>query len=886
MAIIRISGGHDGIVEYLRTGQKVDRYLSREQLDERVALIGDLDVTDTLLKTMNTPGQKFLHVTIAFKEDWLPITLLRKVAQDFEKFAFSAYTRSEYNLYAEAHLPRTKSALNQSDGSDVARLPHLHFVIPQVNLLTGRRLDPFGLTARCINYIDAFQESLNHQYGLASPKENVRVQTTDRMKLYGRMSDHRPGRVHETKAKIFDAVMSKQLYGMTSFSELLAASGVAKIHRSGHEDEYCSVLPTGSKTRVRLNEDVFSRRFLALPPSQKQEFVAARYAGERRSNDDSERQFSECIEACKRGFSAPLVDRKDIKNQILQEVIERDIGSVAEFRSMLSAFGETRTRNIGRRNEYENVRPIGWDRGINLKDFCFSAAFFRLSKSEKLELLERPVSSHYLDVGVPRQTSEELLAMLDEWRRIGARERKFINSGNRRLWSQYRRATDDEKIAMLDVREQKYNARLRSLAPNTERASRPARPDQRLRTTEKSPEIARASTPVIVAGPGSSRNDSLIGRLAADAVARRNAEEPDIAEIKRSLDANRLLSRLTQSHGLVGQKYTVVSWSDGSDRIRCGSRHYPVNDFLTVELHLPWREAESILRDEYRLQTMEIAACPFRQPPTSRLWQEFVRAHPPVAPSKRKMALADQQLCEARLKVELEQQHHQKVTAVLKTPGGLTDELTWVLFELRAAREKNRSRLQQKIEKDRDDLRFELHQRSLQHYRAWLIRLAEMDASALAELRLLATRRPENTPSVLAIEGELLVDAVLNLAQYEHRVLDDGQVFYSREGIDRFVDSDFRIHVTSAEEIDVESALRLALVKFGHRLELSGSDDFLMLAAEVAGRANLLVELEPPWINNVMASRRSDLDNPEGLAQQQVLESTEEDAVTHIRLNR
>lgn len=44
--------------------------------------------------------------------------------------------------------------------------------------------------------------------------------------------------------------------------------------------------------------------------------------------------------------------------------------------------------------------------------------------------------------------------------------------------------------------------------------------------------------------------------------------------------------------------------------------------------------------------------------------------------------------------------------------------------------------------------------------------------------------------------------------------------------------------VTSAEEIDVESALRLAMVKFGHRLELSGSDDFLMLfAAEVAGRA-------------------------------------------------
>ena len=40
--LIRINGGAGGIKEYLEDGQKKDRFYTRDELDERVILDGDL----------------------------------------------------------------------------------------------------------------------------------------------------------------------------------------------------------------------------------------------------------------------------------------------------------------------------------------------------------------------------------------------------------------------------------------------------------------------------------------------------------------------------------------------------------------------------------------------------------------------------------------------------------------------------------------------------------------------------------------------------------------------------------------------------------------------------------------------------------------------------
>ena len=107
--LIRISGGESGIKDYLEDGQKQGRDYSREELDERVILDGDLKLTDAIINKMDNDGDKYLHITLAFKEDEIPSETLKAITQDFKAFTFTAFKDDEYSFYAEAHLPRIKS---------------------------------------------------------------------------------------------------------------------------------------------------------------------------------------------------------------------------------------------------------------------------------------------------------------------------------------------------------------------------------------------------------------------------------------------------------------------------------------------------------------------------------------------------------------------------------------------------------------------------------------------------------------------------------------------------------------------------------------------------------------------------------------------------------
>ena len=117
--LLRISGGHDGIKEYLETGQKAGREFTRAQMDERVTLAGDLELTNHVIQSIESTGERYLHITLALKEDHLAPELLKSIVLDFQEFAFSAYQRDEWNLYAEAHLPRLKSYID-ANGREVA----------------------------------------------------------------------------------------------------------------------------------------------------------------------------------------------------------------------------------------------------------------------------------------------------------------------------------------------------------------------------------------------------------------------------------------------------------------------------------------------------------------------------------------------------------------------------------------------------------------------------------------------------------------------------------------------------------------------------------------------------------------------------------------------
>ena len=175
--VIRFGGGTSGIVEYLETGQKSGRVYSRDELDKRVILSGEIRHLDHVLNQFSKEDETehYMHITLSFKERKIDEKILREIDQEFHKFIFASAMRDdEFYYYSEAHLPKIKR-LQGMNGDDYERFPHIHIVIPKYNLYTDKRDDPIGLHNPIIPYIDAFQEYINAQYNLASPKDNRRL---------------------------------------------------------------------------------------------------------------------------------------------------------------------------------------------------------------------------------------------------------------------------------------------------------------------------------------------------------------------------------------------------------------------------------------------------------------------------------------------------------------------------------------------------------------------------------------------------------------------------------------------------------------------------------------------------------------------------------------
>ncbi|WP_244141728.1 LPD7 domain-containing protein [Robbsia andropogonis] len=276
--LIRVSGRHDGVKQYLEDGQKIGRSLSRDELDERVVLAGDLDLTDAVIQSIDAPPRvsRYLSITLSFKEDHIDRQTLLQIARDFESFAMHAYRSDEYCFYAEAHLPRVKSYIDQLSGELVERKPHIHIVIPKTNLISGQSLRPLGFEKYNIQYIDAFQEHTNAQYGLASPKDNRRTVLSDASEMISRYrGDLFRANGRALKEQILDAMLDRNIVNYDDFMGLLAEHGVVRMRNAGHDDAYPNVKPHDAPKGTNLKEYVFTPAFVALPTQEKLRALSA-----------------------------------------------------------------------------------------------------------------------------------------------------------------------------------------------------------------------------------------------------------------------------------------------------------------------------------------------------------------------------------------------------------------------------------------------------------------------------------------------------------------------------------------------------------------------------------------------------------------------------------
>lgn len=295
--LIRITGGREGLRIYLEEGRKAGREFTRDQMDERVVLVGSLERFEEITSIMENEGEKYLHLTFAMREDdLLPPSTKRAIVEEFERFAFSAYEKDEYYVYAEAHYPKIKE-YTDANGKTVHRMQHTHLAIPRYNLVTGQILDPFGKVDRIIEYINAFQEHINAKYGLASPKAHPRLQFTPDSEMISRIKgDLFTGNDHEYRQAILDAVVEQGIENFEDFQAMLARDyGETRIPKS-KAGEFINVHPTGKARGINLKDPWFRRDFIELPTEEKRARLA-----QARENEQANEEAALCFP----GLAAP-----------------------------------------------------------------------------------------------------------------------------------------------------------------------------------------------------------------------------------------------------------------------------------------------------------------------------------------------------------------------------------------------------------------------------------------------------------------------------------------------------------------------------------------------------------------------------------------------------
>lgn len=262
--LIRCRGYNSGVKEYLEEGLKSGRELTRNELDERVILDGNLELTDMIYKSIKDKGQdRYLTFTLAFKEDEIEQDKLTAITQEFKSFLMSAYDTDEYNFYAEAHLPKVKTMVDKKTGKLVDRKPHIHIVIPRKNLLTGNEMNPVGKYEENEKYIEAFQEYINQKYSLESPRDNMRLTPTNYADILSRYKgDDFRAKNREFKHSLLERVLNDGISSRQGFYDLVSEYGETKIRNAGKPSEYIAVKLNGDSKFTNLKESIFSDEFI------------------------------------------------------------------------------------------------------------------------------------------------------------------------------------------------------------------------------------------------------------------------------------------------------------------------------------------------------------------------------------------------------------------------------------------------------------------------------------------------------------------------------------------------------------------------------------------------------------------------------------------------
>ncbi|WP_114815196.1 AAA family ATPase [Paraburkholderia kururiensis] len=324
-------------------------------------------------------------------------------------------------------------------------------------------------------------------------------------------------------------------------------------------------------------------------------------------------------------------------------------------------------------------------------------------------------------------------------------------------------------------------------------------------------------------------------------------------EIRTKLDGSRLLAHLSHSHGTLIDQYEVVKHELGHDLIRCGSRNYSLNDFLTKQLRLDWKsEAAPVLREVYAAQLADVDV-EARHVPNKILWESFSSWRSTDWPREVKDAWRTYETSIKERRQAIHDAYKAGVERLKAEYGtGRGSGYKTELSVLRAQRAFRLTELNVSQDIERDALHERYAIRSGEQYRLWLERQVEQgNEQALAELRRQTLRDAgAASPYRDSVSGERLTAAARAAApmirDITYSVNRYGDVTYRLAGKDLLVDENKRVRYIDHDPATIEAGLRLSIQKFGTTLHVRGDEDFKRRVVQVSIERGLRIQFSNP----------------------------------------
>lgn len=530
--ITRYGGGNNGVAEYLENGRKAEREYTREELDHRLILDGDLQTTNKIIQSIEDKGQmRYLHITLSFQESEISAETLNAVTQEYKTLFMNAYHEDEYCFYAEAHLPKIKNLFDKRTGEPVERKPHIHIVIPRTNLATEKSLNPVGdlTNTKTQEKLDAIQEYINNKYNLVSPKDAVRVSDNNYANVLSRTKgDIFNERNSDVKRAIYARLESEDIRSFSDFKTLLSEYGEVKTRNAGKAGEYLSVKLDGDKKFTNLKNPLFSKQYVEsreLPlvkPTEKQ--ISARLdAWTSRASHEIKHIYPASARIREAYKSLAEHDRKTFLNERISNY-----------------------DHINKLNK-ENAEPARGRQGSHERSFDPASRLDRVKTG----------------IGLPRLPQRGLVY--------------GING----------RAAPTESVGVLpDNVERDLAKRLQ----DKQHTGSEMRRDSDRQFTER--------------GLKTIEQSSLLHELSYQQL-NKEAESNEIATmavIRKEIDPERFLSAVAREFNVNAASHAVSKAQDGSPRFSVGNRNLNASDFLTKHLNLSWNDAKQFLLKTYEEQ--------------------------------------------------------------------------------------------------------------------------------------------------------------------------------------------------------------------------------------------------------------------------------------------